>query len=328
MLKLFVLSFTLLTIASCAAGSTTPRPSEMLFTPTDALSIKQPVGTLARPTIAPTISEHTVEIIEAYLLVYATKTSFFGSDVVVNQSVRVVIKSAPGLLTRREKGYSYHSMDISPAVEMQFCTSFDDPCQLTGSWIPFAEEREIVLPVQWIGPRTFWAQTQYRDATGAVVPIDNQGTLQETERLSAQINGILDERTPISAQPTQIQTAIAATRQAYPVTGSVSIMGGHCCVSGIEGRPGPIPVDFAAQSPFAPVVEMRTKEDWVTETEISSAAWVPFVPRKRFMFTPPTFNWYSFRISVQYRDAKGNLSPLYYARISVEGMPAPITPTP
>jgi hypothetical protein len=39
-------------------------------------------------------------------------------------------------------------------------------------------------------------------------------------------------------------------------------------------------------------------------------------------------NWTGFYVSVQYRDADGNLSPVYDDDVSVEGQPPTLTPTP
>ena len=89
-----------------------------------------------------------------------------------------------------------------------------------------------------------------------------------------------------------------------------------------------IKVEFEASSPFGQVEEMQVGEQ----------NWEPFVPVKYY---PHTFgpNWYYWRVSVEYRDEHGNISPVYRDEISMEGWcyftptpsmttPPPITETP
>jgi hypothetical protein len=116
-----------------------------------------------------------------------------------------------------------------------------------------------------------------------------------------------------------IQTAVVATRTAFPVEGSLLVAGGRWML-GIVDQPLTIPVTFQAESPFAEVTEMRTAEqERLSEEEMALIPWEPFAPEQAFQFTPTVANWFSFGVSVQFRDAKGNLSPVYYGYTSVEG---------
>ncbi len=92
------------------------------------------------------------------------------------------------------------------------------------------------------------------------------------------------------------------------------------------GEPIDITVSFEAVSPFAQVTHMRTAEHCLAYEDMAVVAWEPFTEAKVFQFTPPVFNWFSFTASVQFRDADGNLSPVYCDDIGVEGMP--VTPAP
>jgi hypothetical protein len=105
--------------------------------------------------------------------------------------------------------------------------------------------------------------------------------------------------------------------------GSVSIEGGRCCVGAVAGQELIISVEFSAHSPFGAVTEMRVASALagLAEDKIESASWEPFAPTRQITVVPP-INWIGFGVAVQYRDAQGNLSPVYRAEISIEGMPA------
>ncbi|HEY71508.1 MAG TPA: hypothetical protein G4O08_13100 [Anaerolineae bacterium] len=111
-----------------------------------------------------------------------------------------------------------------------------------------------------------------------------------------------------------------------PVHGVVTIEGGRCCVGGVAGDSIQVGVDFRAASPIAEVVEMRVRTGSMpfNEREMAQADWEPFASHRRFP-VEVVINWVGFYVSVQYRDAQGNLSPIYFDDISVEGMPP--TPT-
>jgi hypothetical protein len=121
-------------------------------------------------------------------------------------------------------------------------------------------------------------------------------------------------------------SAKATRLVAFPIQGSILIEAGMCCIGGPVGEPIDITVSFDATSPFAAVTHMRTADQCLTAEDMAMIAWEPFADTKVFQFTPPVFNWFSFNVSVQFKDADGNLSPVYCDDIGVEGMP--VTPTP
>jgi hypothetical protein len=116
------------------------------------------------------------------------------------------------------------------------------------------------------------------------------------------------------------------------VTGSVLLEDGRCCVGGLEGSTVNIKAVFEARSPFGEVTDMRVANgggQCLTEGEMSAVPWEPFTAEKTYQFAGIPINWVGYYVSVQYRDAQGNLSPVYCDDISVEGMPRPpTTPTP
>jgi hypothetical protein len=65
-----------------------------------------------------------------------------------------------------------------------------------------------------------------------------------------------------------------------------------------------------------------------TPIDLSTVAWEPFAAFKNFSYTIFAINWVGYYVDVQYRDAAGNISPVYCDDISIEGMPSSTTGTP
>jgi len=114
-----------------------------------------------------------------------------------------------------------------------------------------------------------------------------------------------------------------------PLRGGLEIEEGKCCVGGIAGETTTVQVSFFAESPYGEVTSMRVfaGNSPRSPQEFDQIPWQPFLPGTSFE-VPIVLNWTGFYIQVQFRDALGNLSPVYSDDISVEGMPAPPTPTP
>lgn len=220
----------------------------------------------------------------------------------------------------------WESHDIA---EMRFCFSASGPCQPEGDWLPYAAKQQFPIPVDWLGPREFWLAAEFRDSSGNPIPSIDYRSWQPPQAVTqtfTQITGVWDEATPIGNQPATVQTAVAATLAAYPVTGSVVLAGGNSAAGGTAGSTIDIGVEFAASSPYGQVTEMRVRTGGCfAEAAMTEAAWEPFAASK----TIPVYvviNWVGFYVSVQYRDANGNVSPVYCDDINVEGMPAQPTP--
>jgi hypothetical protein len=225
---------------------------------------------------------------------------------------------------------------------MQVCFSLDVLCQLTNEWLPFelssgaglfggASIQKFEVQIDWVGPRTLWVTRQFRDGSGNPVPSfgDSYEYPEVITQTAIEIIGVWDETMPIETQPSEVQTAVALTKSAYPLSGSVLIGGDGCCVGGFAGETLEVQVDFSVSSPFETAVEMRVRAGGVCfpESELVTANWEPFVSSKPY----PVYvalNWVGFYVSVQYRDAHGNLSPVYCDDISVEGFPPAGTSTP
>ena len=106
---------------------------------------------------------------------------------------------------------------------------------------------------------------------------------------------------------------------ASPVRAQVLIKNGASAAGGAAGSTIHISVNFTAISSAGPVTEMRVQAFGFCGQE-PSGNWEPFVPEKSYPFHLP-INWVTWRISAQFRDAQGNLSPVVCDDIGVEGMP-------
>ncbi len=143
---------------------------------------------------------------------------------------------------------------------------------------------------------------------------------------------------PATSTATPTSTAVRPTSTVWytptptslpPFTGAVVLEDGACCVGGTVGETIEIDAAFEANSPIAPVTEMRTASSYgggcLSADELANTAWEPFVSNKTYTVTLAN-NWIGFYVSAQYRDQTGYTSPVYCDDISVEGMPASPTP--
>lgn len=235
------------------------------------------------------------------------------------------IQFTPVLYQRTGSARSFSEWQDHRVTEMQLCTGLVTPCELSGEWVPFREEQQISVPVDWLGSRKVWVVAQFRDAQGHAVPAidpardEPEGTL----RTFQEIVGVVNAATPVSLQPASIQTAIAATEVAFPVKGSVEIEGGICCAGGKAGEAIDLRVAFRAESPYGPIVAMRVVGGSLfcpAAEKMESVPWEPFVAEKIYSATL-TINWVGWFVAVQYRDEEGHLSPVYCDDISLEGSP-------
>lgn len=126
--------------------------------------------------------------------------------------------------------------------------------------------------------------------------------------------------------PSHTATATATPTVTGPVTGTVVIEGGFCCVGGTAGQQLDIDVDFTASSPAGQVTEMRVYYAYgggcANATTMEQQPWQPFSSHQVYTITV-AHNWVGFYATAQYRDQHGTLSPLICDDISVEGMPPP-----
>jgi hypothetical protein len=103
----------------------------------------------------------------------------------------------------------------------------------------------------------------------------------------------------------------------------VTIEDGRSVAGGTAGSVIPVDVAFEANSPLAPVTEMRVRVGLQSfdESQLAEAPWEPFRSAATYQVAVP-LGWVGFYVSVQYRDGLLNVSPAYYDDISIEGMPS------
>lgn len=137
-------------------------------------------------------------------------------------------------------------------------------------------------------------------------------------------------RTATKAPTRTLTRTVTLTRTptaAASVTGSVLIHSGGCCMGGPVGTTINIDTAFSASSTGGAVTEMRIGHLACSSSpDLSSVAWEPYTTSKVFPHTIIAINWTSYYVDVQYRDAAGNVSPVYCDDIAIEGMPG-LTPT-
>lgn len=245
--------------------------------------------------------------------------------------VRTIFQPLTLRVSRRSDGSIEATSSIpwaTPNVaEMQFCIAFDVPCELSGKWIPFDREQQVTLEGDWIGERDLWLKAQFRDGSGNLVSAFSLSTYelpQASAQTSARLVAVVDERTPLEALPANIQTLVAATRTAFPVTGYVRFENNRTLVGGKAGSTLEVKAQFGATSPFGQVKEMRVRNfaarQCASQSQMLESVWEPFVAEKTYKIGV-AINFTSFDLSAQYRDEKGNLSQIYCVDLAVEGSP-------
>ncbi len=126
-----------------------------------------------------------------------------------------------------------------------------------------------------------------------------------------------------ASEPAGVTPApVTAANPRFPLTGSVKLEEGRCCIAGVAGATVQVRADFAATSPAGKVTKMRVMpaSACASEAKMEDADWGPFMASKTFPAAVST-NWVGFYVSAQFQDEHGNLSPVYCDDISVEGSP-------
>lgn len=305
-------------VPSPTVASTPARPT-LVLTATPSPSSRTPAPA-ARTRISTTEGNLRIEL----ALFDANGRTAIASDIGSTVRLTIAFRPSKDVTTQWSDGSStLYSEGWTPGtgVEMRYCSAVGKRCTLPDQWMPFENERHADLTVDWVGLSNYQVVAQFRDASGKIIPAGI--ALSDTGTQSMPIEGIINERTPVAAQPTAIQTVIAKARAALPVTGSVQV-GEGSATGGKAGTTIDIPVKFQASSPAGAVKEMRIKMSSIgrclTPDEMSDASWEPFVSLKTYPYRV-ALNWTTFKLHVQYRDAQGNLSTVYCGEIAVEGQP-------
>jgi hypothetical protein len=311
--RLFAI-FALLLLAAC---STPEISSVRTSTPPQSLS----------STDTPSSGQPAQKVVEVSLI--ETSSYSAQADITAGGTAHLRLSLEPVLLTISPASVSTRAWAGANLKDMQVCFGLDQPCSLDGqAWKPFQAGTETDYPVEWLGSRTVYTVVQVRDSSGAIVPtfLRYGNSTEPQAQASYAIVGHIDSSIPTGSQPAYVQTAIAATQAAFPLTGSVIIQDGRCCVGGVTGTTVQVQVDFSAQSSSGKVTDMRVSQAGCQAGASSlDAPWEPFAAARDYPVNV-AINWTSFTVGVQYRDDQGNLSPVYCANIGVEGSPPVPTP--
>lgn len=188
----------------------------------------------------------------------------------------------------------------------------------------------VLMPVGLLACGSQGAGISQSEATLASLEENNRQLLAEMAALETRqadlAMQVSSQGVFLSYLATEMPTPMTGAEASASLEGSVVIEGGTCCVGGTAGDIVNLHVAFQATSPFAEVTEMRVRAGGggpFTEVDLAGEPWVPLVSSQMYPFAA-AINWVGFYVAVQYRDALGNLSPVYTDDISVEGMP----PTP
>jgi hypothetical protein len=224
---------------------------------------------------------------------------------------------------------SWLPWDDHPAAEMRTCFSMLAPCQPGGDWLPYVSRLSFQVPVDWLGTREAHAAVQFRDRDGSPVQAGSPDTVGSSaaqpdgpHALTLSMISRQDLDLSVETLSPSLQTALAVTQAAFPVTGSILIEDGRCCAGGKANTSIDLQVRFAAESPAGQVIEMRVQPggSCLLEDSALEADWEAFTPLK-ILSTNLALNWVGFYVNVQYRDSAGNQSPVYCDDISLEGSP-------
>ncbi len=300
-------------------GLAGPSPA---FTRTDSPdTLRTPVLTLGRASPAPTAeSNYRVEISVFDRSGRTAITGVPGTPITLTVAFRpykdVITGSSGGTPVKYSTTWSPNNL-----ADMRYCTGVGRACALPERWQPFSGEQRVAVSIDWIGTRDWTVTAQFRDSAGKIVPAGIARTDQAS--YSIPLTGAFDARTPVGGLPPAAQTLWAQQNAAFPVTGQVTVGPGHP-VGGKAGSVVQIDVRFQATGPSGAVTEMRIKRDTIgrclTPEEMAGADWEPFVTSRSYSYSVAV-NWTTFKLHVQYRDAQGNLSPVYCGDVAVEGSP-------
>lgn len=310
---LFFVPFLILLLVACVPATTT-----------SSLSISPNLFSTA--TYSPQENDPGREGKKVISLFLLEPTNQKGEGVDRVAVLRLLLRPTIYQTTRSESGnlesISSRLWENHNVTHMQICSSLNEPCQPHDQWIPFEEEQEFEIEVDWVGSRDFWIGAQFRDIFGNIIlSVDSLSNNPDTvSQVYTTIVGSIDDTVSTEDLPPYTQSAIEATRKAFPANGSVEIESGNCCIGGIIGSTMQIRVSYDGRSPYGPVEEMRT---WVgrhclTENEFNEHEWQPFQDEKYYPVNVAS-GWVGINVSAQYRDINGNLSPVYCDDISVEG---------
>ncbi len=322
------LLFVLVLLGACRSPSALP-PSALPTNPASVPSLSSPAPFPTTPASPVPTGRSRISTAEGNYRIEVAAFDANGrtavtSDIGTTVRVTVAFRPSKDTTTKWSDGTSStysESWALRPGAEMRYCAAVGRRCTLPDQWTAFQNDQQTDIMVDWVGLQNLEVVAQFRDASGKTIPAGRPAG--DTAIIDLPISGNINEKTPVAALPPAIQTAIARARSSSPVMGSVEV-GQGSAMGGKVGTYINIPVKFQAVSPSSQVKEMRIKQNsmgrCLAPDEMVDATWEPFVPLKTYPYRV-TLNWTTFKLHVQYRDAQGNLSPVYCDDIAVEGQP-------
>ncbi len=277
-----------------------------------------------RPTPTATVEPPTAGPLEGDRVIMVLASVEGQQPLAAGSTARIVVRVSPWLRKVSGAAVTWEQLAGHPAASMRLCLVREGGCPPDAGWQPWTGETSLPLAVDWLGAQRLYVVAEFRDRDGRpVAASDGYADPAAQARNALDLCSALDERTPLAAQPAPIQTAAAGQRAAFPVSGSVLIEQGRPAAGGMAGDTIAIEVDYAASSPVAPVTEMRvTGQLGACAAMPADVPWAPFVAHRSYKVTL-ALNWVGYYRCVQFRDAAGNLSPVYCDDISLEGNPPP-----
>ena len=211
-------------------------------------------------------------------------------------------------------------------------TQAQQATQIAGQNTRISNDNEIAQLSTLVAQLTTLQAQQAAQIEDQATRIANTSQIDQLSTAQAQqITQIADHDIWISNLFTRVPPRIVSAKPIptphRPVEGSVTIEDGRCCAGGVAGETIDVSVSFGAYSPLAEVTQMRILSGGLQfdEEAMGKGEWEPFVTSKRLP-VQVALNWTSFNVSVQFRDAAGNLSHVSHDDIALEGHLARPTP--
>jgi hypothetical protein len=313
------------TATSAPVPSDTPQPAIATTTPTRS-STPTPTSPPGTPTVTPT--PEVYHVVAVTLNVHGSTLALpevdAGATAVIDLAFNPVVLS----IMRRSDGtatsFSTAAWQNAQIGQFRYCFAAGTGCQPPKDWQAFQPTVSTKVQVDWLGQRPFFLWAEFRDPTGNIIlSTSKDSPLPKAQTTSGLIMiSKFNTATPLAKLPPPVMTALAGTRMAFPLTGSVLVNEGRCCAGGKAGSKITLTVKFQATSPNSTVSDMKVQVGGgcVSDPAQLKGGWEPFLPTRNYE-TSLAGNWVGWYISVQYRDAAGQLSPVYCDDISLEGSP-------
>lgn len=308
MRQLFILGCLLLILSGCgtpeprqaASGQGSPgsAAAEPAF-PTSDPAIPSPTVTIGPPIAI----EQLPTFIPSPTIIWPTATP----QIFVSGGVEILnegsISAVDGdIITIRLR----FTPTISRSVEMRLVAGsgsaiMNQPIHDSEPWTPLVAETTYELPARMINDPRYAVCVEFRNPSRNVGP----PSCDEIEIAVARTPTPIPSPTPLMLEgsitmPVQISAGMATD----------------------EPKNVDVEVKFAARSPFGAITDMRIRTEFYTpgSEDMEQYPWEPFVTSKTYAVAAAFMRIFRWERCVQYRDERGNLSPVYCGETYIEGL--------